>query len=406
MASRSAYLSGSLIMAHNHLSIINFRGFLSDLPEWRKCARILFLSLVIPGFLVFLLAEWISWQAGDWLSMSQAAALQTAHPNLIWYKYRTAKFARFKLARVAIDRPDVLILGQSRCQFFRDEMFRPYTAYNLSSTCYLMSEFTDILRHLPAGYNPKVIIVTCDFWLFSPVYSATQIKANALQDFNSSWMDKVEDLHDILVQLPLNPSLLLIGLYQPHPYPTLGLGAYLSNGGFRKDGSTLFAESGNDDPAELQAALESKIDCGDHMGTTEMKDFEEFVAEAHARGIALVSVQMPLYSGEKLAKEYQNRPGFGELRDFNEHVKDGYFDRLHVLFFNFMNFPGYSGKPEYFRDQVHPKEGATLAVLSAMASDPRFLELLPNLDVATIKGKVAQDRMTPAHNHLYPDDTN
>jgi hypothetical protein len=281
-------------------------------------------------------------------------------------------------------------------------MFRPYTEYNLSSTCYLMSGFTDLLRHLPAGYNPKVIIMTCDFWLFSPVYSATQVKARALQNFNPSWIDKVDDLHDILVKLPLNPSLLLIGLYHPHPYPTLGLGAYLGNGGFRKDGSIQFDDSNNAGPGELQDPFESKIDCGDHMGTAEMKDFEEFVAEAHSRGIALVCVQMPFYSGEKLATEYQNRPGFGELRDFNEHVKDGYFDKLHVLFFDFMNLPGYSGKPEYFQDEVHPKEGATLAVLSEMAADPRFLALLPKLDVAAINQKLVQDRHTQTHNHLYP----
>jgi hypothetical protein len=391
-------------MAPNRSSIINFKGILADLPEWKKCARILFISLVIPGFLLFLLAEWISWQAGDWLSMPQAAALQTAHPNLIWYRYRTAKFARFKLARVAIDRPDVLIFGQSRCQFFRAAMFRPYTAYNLSSTCYLMSGFADLLRHLPAGYNPKVIIMTCDFWLFSPIYSADQNKARALQDFTSSWKDKLDDLHDILVQLPTNPSLLLIGLYRPHPYPTLGLGAYLDKGGFRKDGSIQFDGSGNDDPARFQGPLESKIDCGDRMGTTEMKEFEEFVSEAHARGIALVCVQMPFYSGEKLAADYPNRPGFGELRDFNEHVKDGYFDQLHVLFFDFTNFPGYSGKAEYFQDEVHPKEGATLAVLSAMASDSRFLQLLPNLDVAAIQEKLASERRSQNHNDLYPDE--
>ena len=391
-------------MARNPLSIINFKGLLSDLPEWKKCAWILFVSLVIPGFLVFLLAEWISWQAGDWLSMPQAAALQTAHPDLIWYKYRTAKFARFKLARVAIDRPDVLIFGESRSQFFRSGMFHPYTAYNLSSTCYLMSGFADLLRHLPAGYNPKVIIMTCDFWLFSPAYSATQIKTRALQNFNPSWMDKLDDLHDVLEQLPVRPSLLLIGLYQPHPYPTLGLGAYLDNGGFRKDGSIQYDHSKSDDPARLQGPLESKIDCGDQMGTNEMEDFQDFVTEAHARGIALVCVQMPFYSGEKLATEYENRPGFGELRDFNEHVKDGYFDKLHVLFFNFMNFPGYSGKPEYFQDEVHPKEGATLAVLSAMASDPRFLALLPNLDVAVLQEKVAQDRLSQNHDHVYPND--
>jgi hypothetical protein len=390
-------------MARNPLSIINFKGLLSDLPEWKKCAWILFVSLVIPAFLVFLLVEWISWQAGDWLSMPQAAALQTAHPDLIWYKYRTAKFARFKLARVAIDRPDVLIFGQSRSQFFRSAMFRPYTAYNLSSTCYPIGSFTDLLGHLPTGYSPKVIIMTCDFWLFSQAYSAAQIQARSLQNFTPSWTDRLDDLHDILVQLPTNPCLLLIGFYQPHPYPTIGLGAYIDKGGFRKDGSTKFDQQ-NEDPARLQLPPEASITCGDHMGTSEMKQFEEFVSEVHARGIALVCVQMPFYSGEKLAGEYESKPGFQELRDFNEHVKDGYFEKLNVLFFNFMNFPGYSGKAEYFQDEVHPKEGATLAVLSAMASDPRFLSLLPNLDVAAIKEKVAQDRQSQTHNLLYPED--
>jgi hypothetical protein len=69
-----------------------------------------------------------------------------------------------------------------------------------------------------------------------------------------------------------------------------------------------------------------------------------------------------------------------------------------------MNLPGYSGKPEYFQDEVHPKEGATLAALSAMASDPRFLALLPKLDVAAINEKLSHDRQSQNHNHLYPDD--
>lgn len=391
-------------MARNPLSIINFKGLLSDLPEWKKCAWILFLSLVVPGFLLFLLAEWISWQAGDWLSMSQAAAMQISHPDVVWYKFRTSNFARFKLARVAIDRPDILIFGQSRSQAFRSAMFRPYTAYNLSSTCYLMSGFTDLLRHLPAGYNPKVIIMTCDFWLFSPVYTATQIQAHAVQKFTPSWIDKLDDLHDILVKLPTNPSLLLIGLYQPHPYPTLGLGAYLEKGGFRKDGSIRFDQPEENDPAKLQGQIEANINCGDHMGTIETQQFEEFVSEVQARGISLVCVQLPFYSGERLATEYVNKPGFGELRDFDDHVKNGYFDKLGVLFFNFMDLPGYSGNAAYFLDEVHPKEGATLAALSAMAADPRFLALLPKLDVAAIHEKLAQDRQAQTHNHLYPDD--
>ena len=390
-------------MARDLLSVINFEGLSSDLPEWKKCCRILFLSLVIPWCFLLLLGEWLSWQAGDWLSMAQAARLQTNHPDLIWYRDRSANFARFKLARVAIDRPDILIFGQSRSQFFRSAMFRPYSAYNLSSTCYLMTGFTDLLRHLPQGYNPKVIIMTCDFWLFNPVYTASEIKARALQNFTPSWIDRLDDLRDILVQLPTHPSLLLMGFYRPHDYPTLGLGAYLETGGFRKDGSTKWDPSEREHPIKLQAPANANIDYGNRMGSGEMKQFEEFVSEVHARGIALVCVQLPCYSEEVHTMEYEQKASFGELQDFNDRVKDGYLDRLNVLFFNFLELPGYSDKADYFLDAVHPKEGLTLAVLSAMASDPRFLAILPKLDAPALKEKVAQDQLSQSHNNLYPD---
>jgi hypothetical protein len=394
-------------MARNLLSIINFEGLSSDLPEWKKCGRILFLCLVIPWSFLLVLAEWISWQAGDWLSLAQAAMLQTEHPNLVWYKYRGVNFARFKLARVAIDRPDILIFGESRSQMFRSAMFRPYSAYNLSSTCYLLTGFTDLLRHLPQGYNPKVIIMTCDFWLFNPVYTAAQIKGgHALQNFTPSWKDKLDDVHDILVQLPNQPSLLLIGFYHPYGYPTLGLGAYLEPGGFRKDGSIQRDPSEKDDPSKLKALPDANLDYGDRMGSDEMEQFEEFVSEVHARGIALVCVQLPCYWGKVHNIEYGQKTNFGELQDFTDHVKNGYFDRLHVLFFDFLNLAGYSDKAEYFFDTVHPKEALTLEVLSEMASDPRFLALLPKLDVAAMKEKLARDQRSQNHNNLYPTNTN
>jgi hypothetical protein len=389
-------------MVHNLLSILDFEGLRSDLPAWKKCGRILFLSIVIPFGLLFLLAEWVSWQAGDWLSMHQAAALQTAKPDLIWYKSRVETYARFKLARVAIDRPDVLIFGPSRCEAFRSAMFRPYTAYNLSYTCYLMHAYTDLLHNLPAGYNPKVIIMSCDYYLFSPVCTAMETERRALQEFTPSWTEKLDELRDVFLELPKNPSLLLIGFHQRHAYPTLGLTAYLGKGGFRKDGSIKLDAPENDDPARFKAPPEANF--GDRMGTSEMTQFEEFVSEVHARGIALVCVQLPFYMGEKFVGELAHKPGFGEFQDFNNHVKNGYFDRLNVPFFNFLDVPDYTDKAGDFDDTVHPREAGVLAVVSAMASDSRFLALLPKLDVAAIKEKLGQDQHSQSHNDLYPNE--
>jgi|GEM_PF-6309461 len=374
-------------MVRNLLSIINFKGLASDLPEWKKFGRTLFLLLVIPWLLVIGVAEWVAWQAGDWLSLDQAAALQTKKPDLIWYKNRVQNFARFKLARVAIDRPDILILGQCRTQFFRSAMFRPYSVYNLSTTCYMIPAFTDLLRHLPPGYNPKVIIFTCDFWYFSPTYSASM--GNYFQNFTPAWTDKLDDLRDILVELPKRPDLLLMGLYKPNGYPTLGLDAYLSSGGFREDGSTKWGLRENDSDTLTTDPVTNLG--GSCMGNAEMEQFREFVSEAKARGITLVGVQLPVYSDE-LRYMNEHKTEFADLQDFNDHVKGGYFDKLHVLFFDFLQFPGYSDNARNFLDVAHPKENLSVAVLSAMASDPRFLSVLPNLDVAAINQEVAQER--------------
>jgi hypothetical protein len=140
------------------------------------------------------------------------------------------------------------------------------------------------------------------------------------------------------------------------------------------------------------------------MGTSEMTQFEEFVSEVHARGIALVCVQLPFYMGEKFVGELAHKPGFGEFQDFNNHVKNGYFDRLNVPFFNFLDVPDYTDKAGDFDDTVHPREAGVLAVVSAMASDSRFLALLPKLDVAAIKEKLGQDQHSQSHNDLYPNE--
>jgi hypothetical protein len=115
-------------------------------------------------------------------------------------------------------------------------------------------------------------------------------------------------------------------------------------------------------------------------------------------------VQLPFYAGEVHDMEHEHKAAFAELQDFTRHVENGYFDRLNVLFFNFLNLAGYSDKADYFLDAVHPKEGITLAVLYAMAADPRFLAMVPKLDVTAMKEKLARDQQSPNHNDLYPNE--
>ena len=187
-------------------------------------------------------------------------------------------------------------------------------------------------------------------------------------------------------------------------YPTLGNAAYSPRLDFEKSGSTKWDMLEMEDPIRVRTLPDMSTAHGDRMGGDEMKRFEEFVSEVHARGIALVCVQLPIYADLVRNMEHEQKADFGELQDFTDHARNGYFDRLHVLFFDFLNLAGYSDKAEYFFDAVHPKEAITLAVLNAMAADPRFLAILPRLDVAAMKEKLAQDQQSQNHNNLYPNE--
>jgi len=388
-------------MARNPSSIINFEGFSSDRAEWKRFARILFLSLVIPWIFLLLLGQWIAIQVGANLSPEDAARLQTDHPNLIWYSHRSSDFGRFKLARVAIERPEILIMGQSRPQTFRSAMFRPYSAYNLGSISYTMGSFLDLLHQLPEGYNPKVIIMGCDFYLFNPASTERNIREHMLQDFSPWHPDYLGTLRDVLTLIPSHPNLLLATLPQSKDRQLMGLGAYTIHMGFRKDGSTQwYRESGEDNPRMAEMNSFKDLIQGDAMGQVEIAQFEQFVREAHDRGITVVCVQLPMYDRAVEMMKNEKSANLGLLRDYQNRIANGYFDRLGVLAFDYLSFPGYSDNYHYFLDAIHPKEGITLAVLNDMCSDPRFLKILPKLDVEALKQKLNEDRSGP-HFNIY-----
>ena len=136
------------------------------------------------------------------------------------------------------------------------------------------------------------------------------------------------------------------------------------------------------------------------MGSSELDQFEQFVREVHARGISLIMLQMPMYRSFVDKMENAEADRYGILRDFRQRIQNGYFDRLGVPVIDLLTMPGYSDDYRYFLDIVHPKEGLTLQVINAMASDPRFLQMLPRLDVATLHQKAQAERLTN-HNDVY-----
>jgi hypothetical protein len=90
-------------------------------------------------------------------------------------------------------------------------------------------------------------------------------------------------------------------------------------------------------------------------------------------------------------------PNYRILQDFRNTVAHGYFDRLGIPFFDYINFPPYSEDYRYFYDAVHPGEPLTTAVIVALASDPRFHALLPRLDADELRRQLNAEREANQH---------
>lgn len=79
------------------------------------------------------------------------------------------------------------------------------------------------------------------------------------------------------------------------------------------------------------------------------------------------------------------------MADFRAHAAQGYFDRLGILFFDFLKFPRYGEDYRYFVDARHPGEPLDAAFVRAMASHPKVQALQPDLDIKNLESLLDAD---------------
>jgi len=398
-------------MASRLFNIISFETFRSEATEWKRFGKWLFLVVLLPLLLLFLLVEIVAWRSGEMIPPEAAARMQTETPGLRWLGSRESLSARFKLIRVDQERPDVLIMGASRMCQFRREMFRPYSFYNLARVSWPLNTFPTLFRHLPEGYTPKVIIFGLDFFMFNPRYTTDpELSPNPPIYSASPLVNHLITLNDTFITLYGNPAGILADGRDPLTGgPVIGLGPSINSTGFRLDGSETQSNSdlikyNRHDRAFLRGNMLNvqPLYYGDAMGKEEMAQFEEFAALARARGIKLIAVQMPMYG--PVVRYLENDPHFGILKDFRAHIASGYFDRLGVTVFDYLSLPVYGDDDHYFMDIWHPTEPISGAVLYLMHNDPRFRAVLPDLDAEPLRQKLLEEVSGNQHVYLYPRD--
>ena len=175
--------------------------------EWRRFWKIAFFATILPFLLLTGVLEGLASYVGETYTPAQLARELDKHPDLVWMSLHVQTHAGLKLAQVAKLRPEVLIMGDSRVGKLRANMFRPYSFYNLSRVSWPFSTYTELLRRLPPGYRPRVIIFSVDFFMFSPQFDEHYQPMAPIYGFNLS--ENLAEVHNVATQMLQRPLTLL-----------------------------------------------------------------------------------------------------------------------------------------------------------------------------------------------------
>jgi hypothetical protein len=364
-----------------------------SLPGYLTVIATLFTALLVP-FLGGL--EWVGYKLGATTPLSTIAVQQQSPDKMLWLgAFRD--YAPYKLERIKLVRPEVLLVGSSRCGQAREQMFRPYKAYNACLTAWPLDHAVDFIDRATREAKPRVVILALDYFLFGDVLADAWRKERAM-DYRQgidSHRKKLHDIIDFAARSYWNPSSLLTPLEKDQFEPIdnnrlVGTEAIRGHFGFRSDGSVFVAPAyRNTSATELArgaASVTSAFPGGEHLSETQFKQLERLSQLAVDRGFSVVAIQYPFL---KAASDFldTNQSYWlhaGLWRELRSEATATRFEKLGIKFFDMSRDPLAADNANFF-DPAHPSERGMLRTVISLLDREEFRELFPQIDKAALK---------------------
>jgi len=343
----------------------------SRLREWRRLFVVLVLMLS-PLLVTVTALEGLAWRVGETMPMSLISKWQDGAAGRLWRGGDGHSYLTYKLARVADLKPEILALGPSRANSFRAAAFAPYSFFNAGLTAWTFEQYRRFLELAARdGYAPKILVFNLDYWMLSSGFDHYWVNR-----FDEQPSTHAADLLRVIGEL--REESLRLWRTLPAADHLHGLYALLAGDGFHADGS-LPGEPGT---PEAQRLLDDGTAAGippvvltDHIAPEQVAKFDEFVAFAREKHIALIGIQLPFY--EKILDGLNGSPEAGIWREFASAEWQQHIAASGVLFLDFADMPEYRDKPEYFSDSLDPDARVVDHVMQLVMTDPRVRALLP-----------------------------
>jgi hypothetical protein len=377
--------------------------------ELRRVVLAVVVMFIVPTAVAVGVIEFTAWRLGLTWSAEEVAKSLIAGPNDGISLAQGLQMTVVHEEMIARLRPEILAAGTSRIAELRSAMFRPYTFYNDPMQIITWKQYKARIEHVPAGYHPRIVIFNIDPFMFHAEWAAKYSGFWTPPDRESwGWPEHLSAIRS-LVQSGLERAPYLLVKPARDPFyggRAIGLGAILDGGGYRRDGSSQYGSYYRDGYPFSGAGLSGEgvpgqpiFYAADDFDPGQKADFEEFVRDAHSRGIELIGVLLPVWGGivDKIDKD----PRMGTWRKFNNGQMENYLNSIGVHFQNCLRLPGYSTNNEYFIDGLHPTEPAILACVIKMLENPEIRTLLPEVSIDRLREKLAEDATHTSHIDLF-----
>jgi len=369
-------------------------GFAFLFQPVEREATFLRILLLSSGLLVAIV-EWMLWQTGAALTPAAAATRQANDPTIIWAG-QASQYVDFKINRLAMERPDIVILGDSPCSQLRSAMFKPYKAYNFCTTAWTIDQIRDAIVRIDRAAHPKIIIFSLGYYFF-------------IDAWVEGWAKKIPMAHEISwSQAHFDGLQRLVQLFTDNPEPLarymmgsthenvdgmklIGADAVAFKYGIRHDGSVLYPAQMRDTAPQHRAnpffGFLEAVPGSPRLQGAQLTALEKLGAVGKERGLTLIGIQFPLL---KATVDYlDNNPtynGGGAWREFESESTRQRFRDFGIRFFD-ASHDAVTADSLNFLDPLHPTERGTLGMLIHLLETPEFRSLLPDIDIGALRKK-------------------
>jgi len=330
----------------------------------------------------------LAWRSGALATPSGMAIEQTENPRVLAFPPDIVYFGALKIRRAALVRPDVVVIGSSRCNELRARMMRPYRFYNACLTAWTFDQMIRALDDVTRVASPRVVVFTMDFSMFSRAQEDNFGARN--YDPREGWGYGTTAMRSLLTGLASRRDIMgrdwpaaLSGTAE-EPFDGLikrGAAALWTDAGFRSDGSFLHprgmyrsSEEANRDPRnDMQPR-------GPRLDERYLDDLRKMRDLAASRGAVLVGIQFPFLKTSVDVMDGDDPAKYGVWRDFEKAETRERFRSIGVPFFDLAR-TALTADSRNFIDPSHPNEAGMLGSLLILAENEAFRTIFRELDV-------------------------